>query len=174
MLPCPSQIADALPAVGLDRAAALQDRLDRKYLVGVDVLEALIARLHGSHAVLEVGGRRAFAYETTYFDTPELTAFRDHVQQRRRRFKCRSREYVDSGLCTFEVKLKGPRGRTVKHRMPYEREQRDRVSAPALAFLRECVEGAYGRSPDEALAPSLVATCTRCLLYTSPSPRDRS
>ena len=167
MLPCPSGIADGLPAGGLSGAELLLERVDRKYVVEVERLEALVDRLRGTHAALEIDGRRGFAYETTYFDTPELRAFRDHVQQRRRRFKCRTREYLDSGVCNFEVKLKGSRGLTVKHRMPYERELRDRVSAPALAFLRDCLHRAYGHAHAEELLPSLVVACTRLTLVAA-------
>ena len=99
----------------------------------MDTFTALAAELRASHRVLEIDGRREFTYRTTYFDTPDLRVFRDHQQRRRRRYKARSREYVDSGARMFEVKLKGARGRTVKHRMPYDR---DGLSAPALAFLR--------------------------------------
>ncbi len=34
-----------------------------------------------------------------------------------KRFKVRTREYIDSGLLFFEVKLKGLRGQTEKHRI---------------------------------------------------------
>jgi hypothetical protein len=158
-MPCsPADVAALLPGAGLETADALQDRVDAKYVVATAQLEALVAALGGSHAVLEIGGLRAFAYETTYFDTPDLRAFREHVQERRRRFKCRIRTYADTGACFFEVKLKGPRGRTVKHRMPYER--RNDLTPEALAFLREHVEHA----PGATLRPALVASCTRVTL----------
>ena len=165
----------ASPAIDLsavERAAALHDRVDVKYVVPVAAFEALATRLLDTHAVLESDGRRAFAYRTTYFDTDELDAYRAHLQRRRRRYKCRSREYVDSGLCAFEVKLKGPRGRTVKHRMAYERARRDELSAPALAFVRECVERAYGRRPDGELRPALAVAYTRVTLV-APELRER-
>ena len=88
--------------------------MDAKYVSPA----AFAAWLSGStHRVLEIDGRRVFGYRSTYFDTPDLRLFRDHVQRRRRRYKCRTREY-DSGVRMFEVKLKGARGRTVKYRMP--------------------------------------------------------
>jgi hypothetical protein len=46
----------------------------------------------------------------THFDTPQLTAYRAHLQRRRRRFKARTRTYTDSGLNMFEVRLAGARG----------------------------------------------------------------
>lgn len=156
----PSQIAKAFAAVGLeqlDAGAALRDRVDVKYLVPLDAFAALAERLLATHAALEIGGRRAFAYRSTYFDTPELVAFRHHMQQRRRRYKCRSREYCDSGAFAFEVKLKGLRGRTVKHRMPHKGHE---LSEAAMAFLCECL----GREPDGALGPALTVAYTRVTL----------
>jgi CotH protein/VTC domain-containing protein len=175
MPPSPSRVAEAFPALGLaelDDVAALRERVDTKYVIGLAELARLADLLRDTHAVLEIDGRRAFRYRTTYFDTAELRMFRDHVQERRRRFKCRSREYVDSGLCTFEVKLKGLRGRTVKHRMAYDRAWRDRLSEPALAFLRECVERSYGRAPDGELRPALVVAYTR-VTFAAPALGER-
>jgi hypothetical protein len=163
----PRSFADAFAPVGLaelQAAAALQDRTDVKYVAPRALLPALAERLADTHRVLEIAGRRAFAYDSTYFDTDELHAYRDHLQRRRRRFKCRSRDYVDSGLCTFEVKLKGARGRTVKHRMDYERRRRGELSGDALAFLRACLAGAYGRPPDGRLRPALLVAYTRVTL----------
>jgi hypothetical protein len=164
MPPSPSLIAERFPPIALAEVeldAALLDRVDTKYVIPVDALADLAERLHGAHAALEIDGRRAFAYRSTYFDTPELASFRDHLQQRRRRYKCRSREYLDSGACTFEVKLKGARGRTVKHRIAHEGHQ---LSGAALAFLRDCLERAYGRTPDHALGPTLDVAYTRVTL----------
>jgi len=164
-MPRPSAlIVDSFAAVGLadvDALAAAPDRIDTKYVISVAEVVALAERLRSTHAVLEIEGRREFAYRTTYFDTAELRMFRDHMQRRRRRYKCRSREYVDSGLCMFEVKLKAARGRTVKHRMVYDRALRDELSTNALGFVRDCVAHAYAREPDGVLAPALVVEFTR-------------
>lgn len=111
--------------------------------------------------MLDVDGRRAFSYGTTYFDTPGLQSYRDHVQGRRRRFKCRTRAYLDSDSCAFEVKLKGPRGCTVKHRMDYASELREEVSPMARAYLGEALERSYGAVPGEELHASLEMADTR-------------
>jgi hypothetical protein len=95
----------------LDARAELRQRVDRKYVVPLESLESLLSELASSYAVLEIESRRHFTYRTTYFDSPTLTTYRAHMQQRRRRFKCRSRHYVESGLTYFEVKLKGRRVR---------------------------------------------------------------
>jgi hypothetical protein len=167
MPPSPTLAADRFRAVGLaelEASSALQDRMDSKYVISLADFATLTERLLATHAALEIDGRRAFRYRTTYFDTGERRIFRDHIQERRRRYKCRSREYVDSGLCLFEVKLKGPRGRTVKHRMAYDCTERDELSEPALAFLRDCLERSYGRPPDAQLRPALAVAYTRVTL----------
>ena len=110
--------------IGLDELielAELQTRVDRKYFVPADVFRRMIGELAGELRVLDIDGRRTFGYESVYFDTPELTTYRAHVQRRRQRFKARTRTYTDSGLCMFEVKLTGARGETVKQRVPHPR-----------------------------------------------------
>jgi hypothetical protein len=155
----------ALAPIGLSEVrtqAGLQDRMDTKYLVTAAQLAALLERLGASHRVLEIDGRRAFEYRTTYYDTDDLLTFREHVQRRRRRFKCRKRRYVDSGLSDFEVKLKGTRERTVKHARPCD--PAEGLGDEDLAFLRDRLHEAYGRELREPLRPSLVVTCRRVTL----------
>jgi hypothetical protein len=163
MGPSPSLVVDAFPAIGLDRldaVAALRERIDVKYVIPQAVFALLADRLLASHAALEIGGRRAFAYRSTYFDTAELSAYRDHIQQRRRRYKCRSREYIDTGVYAFEVKLKGLRGRTVKHRMDHDGHE---LSDAAIDFLRDHLRE-YGRAAEGALRPALAVAYTRVTL----------
>ena len=165
MRPC--SLAERFEPVGLEQLqaeAALQDRMDVKYIVPRNLLGTLADRLAATHRVLEIEGLRAFAYDTTYYDTPELRAYRDHLQRRRRRFKCRARDYVDSGLRTFEVKLKGARGRTVKHRMDYPEQHLAALAEAALRFLRECVVRSYGRPPCGVLRAAMLVTYTRVTL----------
>jgi len=144
--------------------AALLDRVDRKYVVPLDTFALLADRLARTHRVLEVGGARTFRYRTAYYDTPGLDAYRDHVKRRRRRYKCRSRRYEESGLCAFELKLKGPRGRTVKHRMPYADELHGTLSPEAVRFLHAHLLRAYARPPGERLARSLDMSFRRLTL----------
>jgi hypothetical protein len=167
MLASPPLLVEAFRPVGLaelEAEAALLERVDRKYVISRAELAALAERLLPTHAALELAGVRAFRYRTTYFDTAGLRTYRDHVQERRRRFKCRVREYLDSGVCMFEVKLKGARGRTVKHRMPYERAEH--VSEAALRFLLERLEGAYG-GLGEPLEPALAMSYRRITLVAT-------
>ncbi|WP_089100222.1 VTC domain-containing protein [Streptomyces hyaluromycini] len=120
----------------VDAAAALQHRVDRKYLVPRDRARRLVARLADSHHVLDLGeGRRTTNYLSTYFDTPELGAWRAHVQQRRRRWKVRTRLYAEDGLCRVEVKTKDGRGATVKHALRVPTAEYGELSGPAAEFV---------------------------------------
>jgi len=159
---------DALDVVTLDeveRTVPLRVREDRKHLVAVTSLDELLQRLAPTHRALEIDQRRAFAYDTLYFDTSDLLTARAHVQRRRRRFRCRSRLYVDSNTCAFELKLKGPRGETVKHRIAHRPSDHGIVTSDARAFLAQHLDAV----PD--LRPVLRATYTRITLA---APHERT
>lgn len=116
--------ADALPldlaarrSVSLDEVLAEAPqltRVDRKYLVGKGTAQALLDGLPDAYRVLSIEGRRSTTYRSTYFDTVDLASARAHVQQRRRRWKARSRLYVEDNLCRTEVKARDGRGVTAK------------------------------------------------------------
>lgn len=139
--PARTRLLDAtfpLPPVGLDDVlahAALDSRTDRKYVMRLDVLPALIARLGPRFRVLEIDGRRMFGYQSVYFDTPDLLSYRQHLQNNRRRFKVRTRTYVDSGDCVLEVKVQGSRSATVKHRQPHPVAERFHLGGDACRFV---------------------------------------
>lgn len=163
----PTGLVAARPPISLaelDTAAALRTRVDRKYVVDAETLAAVADRLGERFRVLEIAGARSFRYETVYYDSPTLTAYRAHMQQRRRRYKVRSRAYVDSGLFLFELKLEGRRGETVKHRMPYRREDHGRVSDDARAFVTARLAEAYPRIDLPALDPTVSTDYRRVTL----------
>lgn len=142
-------IADLAP-VGLDEldaTAALLDRRERKYVVPRAGAEALVAAVGDAGRVLEVEGRRAFRYESVYFDTPELVCFQATARRRPRRFKVRTRTYADAGLCQLEVKQRDRVGRTVKHRVPHAAGDRRRLTGTARRYV----------ATFEAVAPHLDA-----------------
>jgi len=139
----------------LNARAELQQRIDRKYVVPLAALDDLLAALGGSYGVLEIDGARLSTYRTTYLDTPSLLTYRAHMQRRRRRFKCRSRHYVESGLSLFEVKLKGTRGQTVKERLASKPGLQGAFDERTQAFLRECLWNHYRVELGEQLCPTL-------------------
>ncbi len=110
-----------LPSVTLEHLnsqAALQTRIDRKYVVNPGTWADVLAELAPDLAVLEIDGRRASAYRSTYYDTPGLDSYLAAARRRARRYKVRRRDYLDSGETMIEVKVRSPRGDTVKHRAP--------------------------------------------------------
>lgn len=113
---------------------------------------------------MEIDGKRAFAYDTQYFDTPELSSYWGHVQGRRKRFKCRSRVYVDSDLCVFELKLKSGRGETVKYKINYNQAVSRTINKEAEAFLRDRLGQSYGMELNTALVPTLHNSYQRVTL----------
>jgi hypothetical protein len=155
-----------LPPVGLDElvgVAELLTRVDRKYLLPDADLEVLLAGTGPGTRVLEIDGRRRFAYRSLYFDTPELHSYHATARRRRQRFKVRTRSYLDADLHVLEVKTRGPRGVTVKRRLPYAGDgrtldpgDRDRV-AGLLRGLGVALD------PD-ALAPVLSTRYDRSTL----------
>lgn len=127
-------------------AAALQRRVDRKYLVPVRVAAEMVDAVSGSHRVLEIRGRRTTTYRSTYLDTAELDSCRDHLQGRRRRWKARTRLYVEDHLCRFEVKLRGARGETDKHALELPASSYGTLDERHLRFVADLL----------GAAPSLV------------------
>lgn len=153
-----------LEPIGLDELAeraALQTRRDRKYLVPVDALAELLAGLEPGARVLQVAGRRRFRYESVYFDTRRLDCYLAAAHGRRRRFKVRTRCYLDTDDCFVEVKTHGPRGVTVKARSPYAPGGRATLDDGGWAFARAALGAAAVPPPAGALVPTLVTRYDR-------------
>ncbi len=117
-------LADTLP-LGLSSRAAVSlsevlaeapqlHRVDRKYLVDIATVTAMVEALPASYGVLTIAGRQGTTYRSTYFDTDDLATCRAHLQRRRRRWKVRSRLYVEDDLCRVEVKSTDGSGLTDK------------------------------------------------------------
>ena len=155
----------------LNSAAGLLTRVDRKYLVPLTCAQNLVDGLAPHARVLAIDERRRFSYTSTYFDTPGLEAFMLAARKRRRRFKVRTRTYLDSGLCFLEVKTCGARGSTVKRRMGYYADDASRLTGPGRAFVAACLAGAgvtgsaAAREVAAALRPVLTTTYERTTLH---------
>ena len=155
----------------LNSAAGLLTRVDRKYLVPLERAQELVGGLISEAQVLDIDGRRRFSYASTYFDTPGLEAFMLTARKRRRRFKVRTRTYLDSGLCFLEVKTRGARGTTVKRRMGYHADDASRLTGPGRAFVAACLAStgvtgsAAAHEVAAALRPVLATTYERITLH---------
>ncbi|MFK7917741.1 MAG: polyphosphate polymerase domain-containing protein [Ilumatobacter sp.] len=145
----------------LNEAAALQERVDRKYVLSPRQLSAMVAGLTNRLAVLEIDGLRSFEYESVYFDTSDLDSYLGAARRRRRRFKVRTRSYLDSGTAMLEVKTRGAHGKTIKQRRDHDVQLRHHLGDDGRAF----VAAATGR-PElaDALRPTLTSHYRRTTL----------
>ncbi|TXK19448.1 polyphosphate polymerase domain-containing protein [Homoserinibacter sp. GY 40078] len=156
-----------LPGIGLAELlelAALQTRIDRKYVLPRADAERVLASLDRSTRALEVDGIRASQYESLYFDTDDLLSYRMAALGRRRRFKLRTRSYLDSGAAYLELKTKGARSATVKERLEYELEHRDELTPEGAAYAAAPL-GELGVPDPDRLRPTLVTRYRRETLY---------
>lgn len=170
--PRPTTVDD-LPTVALDEVlaqAALQTRIDRKYLLGSSTLEQVLGAVRGLR-VLAIEGRRTFGYRSVYFDTPERDAFHGAGRGRRRRFKVRTRVYRASGDAWLEVKTRGPRGTTVKTRLPYDLAAAGRLTPEGRDFVAGVLAEHHVDGVDAGdLVPSLHTAYDRTTLLLPGTP----
>jgi hypothetical protein len=170
----PAGVVLDVPLAGLDTVdlaeltdrASLLTRIDRKYVLPRSALDAVLADLDPGVRVLDINGVRSSAYESVYFDTPELTSFLMAAHPRRRRFKIRTRTYVDSAQSYLEVKTRGGRGLTVKDRLPYALDDRATLTAEGRRYTDTVLDeaditGAEGQD----LVPTLTTRYLRTTLF---------
>jgi hypothetical protein len=158
---------DERAPVGLDEVvqeAARMTRVDRKYLVDRSVAEAFLDELPESFRVLTIDGRHSTTYSSVYFDTARLDACRDHVQQRRRRWKVRSRLYVEDQLCRFEVKTRDGRSVTEKTVSLSEPDRHGHLGPDETAFVARVLDDRGLDIDVAALVPSMRVDYRRLTL----------
>ena len=54
----------------MNEKAAMQTRVDRKYIVDAETAAKVLSTLDADASVMEIDGQRDFAYDSVYFDTP--------------------------------------------------------------------------------------------------------
>jgi VTC domain len=162
---------DSMRPISLDELVArapLLTRLDRKYILPIVDLPSVLGGLAGVVRVLEIDGRRDFGYQSRYFDTPQLHSYLGAAYRRRRRFKVRIRSYAETDLHFLEVKTRGPRGSTVKHRFAHEggthEERHFALSGPFRGQIDTVLDGAR-ISSDWPLLPALTTRYRRTTLF---------
>jgi hypothetical protein len=167
----PDHIAgfDPISLPELERRAELQMRVDRKYIVELDTLSRLFDEVGGDYVALEIDGERLQRYDSIYFDTPGLLGYRHHLQGRRRRFKCRTRLYGGE-TCFFDLKLKGRRGETVKHRLPLSALDHGSLGPRATFFLKRKLLEEYGCVAPADMVPMLHTSFARLTLAHATRP----
>ncbi len=162
----------SLNGIGLGELGARADLLTRresKYIVTLDVVKHLLEATRGRYDVLDIDGRRDFTYQTRYFDDERYSSYLAHHQGRRRRFKVRTRTYVDSGLSFVEIKLKWHRGLVVKRRVPCPAGWHDELSGDALDAIRLAHQQLYGYELPGILRPAIDVQYQRSTLVARES-----
>ncbi|CAB4572185.1 unannotated protein [freshwater metagenome] len=100
----------------LSSQAELLRRFDTKYIVPLPQLNSLYDALPAATRILAVNGISETSYVTNYYDSADLHTYFDHLKQRRKRFKIRTRYYDEPANGYLEIKIKMPRGQTQKVR----------------------------------------------------------
>ena len=157
----------------LDERASLQKRVDDKYIVTLDRLADLLGDLRADHQVLEIDGCRTFDYRSVYFDTPDYRCFTEHVRDVKPRFKLRTRHYITTEQCVFEVKVKQADGETVKESIDYEGASADRLTDEAHELIAE-VLARHGIDPPAELRPTLATEFRRSTLGLADGPERQT
>jgi hypothetical protein len=112
-------LLDTYREVSLEDIGSLRfmDRVDTKFVFRAGLLPVLVGSLKESYSVLEIGGLRAFRYNTRYMDTADFLFFHQHVTGRLARHKIRFRNYESTGGAFLEIKMKTNKNRTRKWRI---------------------------------------------------------
>lgn len=128
----------------LNAQAELLKRFDTKYIVKQDRLVEFFSQLPASLLVLENRGQRVTPYSTCYFDSSDLHTYYDHLKQRRKRFKIRTRFYHEPDDGHLEIKIKKPRNQTEKIRWSYDLSSIGQCLGPKeIALLNQALQSAF-------------------------------
>ena len=133
-------VLSRLGPVTLDEmeSVKLMNRIDSKYLTDVRTLLRILddAAAQGYRALC-ADETKLIAYDSVYFDTPDLKMYTDHRNRKLVRQKVRTRCYLGSGLTFLEIKRKNNHGRTKKKRIriPSEELADFRSNQEAAAYL---------------------------------------
>lgn len=98
-------------------SVSLMDRTDTKFMFHIHRLPEILEALKNEYQILEIDGKRNFAYRSLYYDTDKLTFYNKHHAGFADRYKVRYREYVETGDVFFEIKHRSNKGRTQKKRI---------------------------------------------------------
>ncbi len=144
-----------LASSALAESRALQQRIDRKYLIAAHSLERLLRLLQPEHLLLLASDAAWARYDSVYFDSVELDFYHAHRRGRMPRHKVRIRHHLDRRLTFLEVKRKESRGRTTKFRLPLPFGQ-DEIAAQQRQFVEQ-----YAACDAARLVPVLAISFLR-------------
>ena len=152
---------DRIELIDVEETAALDTRIDRKYLVDSATAQRLVEAMSPRCQVLDIADQVVFDYRSEYFDTPTLDLYLDAARRRRRRYKVRTRLYAHMGTAYLEVKEKHLRGHTIKHRADHAVANLLTLDAGAKAFITSVLGD---RAEIDTLVPTLTTTYERITL----------
>ena len=119
------------------KKASLMDRVDTKFLIPVNKIDAFLSNIKHLCSVLSIDGRRISQYSTCYLDDSKLRFYREHHNGSLNRYKVRVRTYVEQKLSYLEVKFKNNKGRTIKNRIEVSFQESPDIDKHKL-FLFDC------------------------------------
>lgn len=137
----------------------LLNRVDSKYVMSKSQFYKTLPQLVNDYKVLTIDSLRSANYKSLYFDTEDFKYYNDHHNGKVNRHKVRTRKYLDSELCFFEIKHK-TKGRTDKKRIRIEDFNRE-IEGKSHEFLDQIIE----YSPD--LKPCLWNSFERVTLVNN-------
>lgn len=164
-----AQLLENTPTIDLwdlPEESALQTRTDRKYSLTAEQAGNVLGCVPELISVT-VNGLTQSNYESVYFDTPALRSYTDAAHGRRRRFKVRTRTYVDTATSLVEIKVKSGRGETIKSRIESTAAARTELNDLEMAFVATTLEASGIHDADhivENLTPSLATLYKRATL----------
>ena len=94
----------------------LLNRQDTKFVFNQVQLPLILDKIKPFYRILEISHELFFTYDTTYFDTDDFLFYKQHHNEKRKRFKVRFRNYSNNDNSYFEIKIKNNKNRTVKKR----------------------------------------------------------
>ena len=162
---------DPISLEELNNRAELLTRTDRKYIIDAEQAQRLLPELSADCQVLEINGKHGSDYSSVYFDDPHRASYLSAAHKRRRRFKIRTRSYLDSNLCFLEVKIEGAREQTVKERIEQPFADRFTLTTQGQDYIGQILAHGSGELPVllDQLHPVLESSYRRTTLFHADS-----
>ena len=151
-------------------ALPLMNRVDKKFLINIRDLPAILQFCQAHYSVLRIQGQTGMDYRTTYYDTPDMAFFMAHHNGVLPRKKIRTREYLNTGERYAEVKIKTHKFRTIKTRELISGDNSAALTRRLLPahYIRPTLEVCYtrctllGQQPGERITFDFSLSCINC------------
>lgn len=113
-----NQLVNLLRPISLKEMdeVSLLKRMDTKFILTTKQLSKVLENIGDCYSVLEINNQRIMGYNTIYYDTPKFDFYLEHHNQRKNRYKVRTRTYLNGNLSFLEIKFKSNKNATIKSR----------------------------------------------------------